>query len=229
VGLTPSVPGSGRPSGPSGAWGILGGTFDPIHYGHLALAENAREELGLEGVLFLPAGLPPHKPERVVTDAADRVAMVEAAIADNPAFALSRLEVDRPGPSYAVDTVAELVAASRLEGSDPDGFIWLMSSEALAGLPGWRQPRRLLELVRVVVSPRLGFDMPDRAWLAEQFPGLESRFIFLDGPELSHSASRVRRLAGEGRSIRYLVPPAVEAYIHDHDLYRTRARSITQA
>jgi nicotinate-nucleotide adenylyltransferase len=223
VGLTPPTPKS------RGSWGILGGTFDPIHDGHLALAENAREELALDGVLFLPAGLPPHKPGRPVTDAADRIAMVEAAIADNPAFRLSRLEVDRPGPSYAVDTVAQLVAEPPIAGADPDGFVWLMSSEALEGLPSWRQPRRLVELVRVAVSPRLGFRTPDRGWLTEQFPGLEARFMFLDGPELGHSASRIRRLVGEGRSIRYLVPPAVEAYIHTHHLYLSPARSSTPA
>ncbi|MGH2407079.1 MAG: nicotinate-nucleotide adenylyltransferase [Candidatus Limnocylindrales bacterium] len=213
----------------SGAWGILGGTFDPIHYGHLALAESAREELGLDGVLFLPAGLPAHKPDRVVTPAPERVAMVEAAIADNRAFRLSRLEVDRAGPSYAVDTVAQLVAAPPVAGADPDGFIWLMSSEALAGLPDWHEPRRLLELTRVAVSARLGFPSPDRAWLTVKFPGLEERFVFLDGPELSHSASRIRRLVGEGRSIRYLVPPAVEAYIHAHRLYLSDPRSTAPA
>jgi nicotinate-nucleotide adenylyltransferase len=223
VGLTPLSPKS------RGSWGILGGTFDPVHYGHLALAESAREELGLAGVLFLPAGLPPHKPDRVVTDAAVRVAMVDAAIADNPAFILSRLEVDRPGPSYAVDTVAQLVAEPPVGGAEPDAFVWLMSSEALAGLPSWRRPQRLLELVRVAVSPRLGFSTPGREWLMDRFPGLEDRFVFLEGPELGHSASRIRRLAGEGRSIRYLVPPAVEAFIREHDLYRSAAGSMTRA
>ncbi len=179
-----------------GSWGILGGTFDPIHDGHLALAENAREELGLAGVLFLPAGIPPHKPGQVVTPAGDRVAMVELAIAGNAAFRLCRLELDRPGPSYAVDTVAQLVREPPVAGADPDGFIWLMSSEAVAGLPSWRQPQRMLELVRVGVSPRLGYPMPGQAWLAEHFPTQEARFVLLDGPELGHSASRIRRLAG---------------------------------
>jgi len=203
----------------SGSWGILGGTFDPIHYGHLALAENARQELGLAGVLFLPAGIPPHKPERVVTAAEMRLAMLELAIADNPAFRLSRLELDRSGPSYAVDTVEGLVREPPVAGADPDGFVWIMSSEALAGLPSWRRPRRLLELVRVAVAPRLGYPRPAPAWLAEHFPGLEARVLFLDGLELGHSSSRIRALVGAGRSIRYLVPPAVEAYLHDRHLY----------
>lgn len=209
----------------SRSWGILGGTFDPLHYGHLALAENAREELDLTGVLFLPAGMPPHKPAGSAAAAADREAMVAAAIADNPAFRLCRVELERPGPSYAVDTAAELVRRPPVPDADPDGFVWLMSSEALRGLPDWREPQRLLDLVRVGVSPRPGYSTPDRAWLAEHFPGHAERFRFLDGPELSHSASRIRRLVGEGRSIRYLVPPVVEAYIHEHDLYEHAGRS----
>lgn len=214
VGLTPPT---------SGSWGVLGGTFDPIHDGHLALAENALEELGLGGVLFLPAGVPPHKPDRVVTPAAHRLAMLELAIADNAAFRLCRLELERPGPSYAVDTAAQLVAEPPIAGADPAAFVWLMSTEALAGLPSWREPRRLVELMRIAVSPRLGHQRPDDAWLREHFPGQKGRFTFLEGPELGHSASRIRRLAGEGRSIRYLVPPPVEAYIHDHHLYAATA------
>ena len=216
VGLTPTAP---------GAWGILGGTFDPIHFGHLALAENARQELGLAGVLLLPAGIPPHKPERVVTAAAHRVAMLDLAIADNPAFRLCRLELDRPGPSYAVDTAAELVRQPPVAGADPDAFVWLMSTDALAGLPAWRQPQRLVVLLRIGVSRRLGYARPTDDWLSEHFPAQEGRFLFLDGPELGHSASRIRRLAGEGRSIRYLVPPLVEAYICDHHLYPPASRS----
>jgi len=202
-----------------GSWGILGGTFDPVHYGHLALAENARQELDLAGVLFLPAGLPPHKPDRVMTPPIDRAAMLELAIADNPAFRLCRLELDRPGPSYAVDTVAQVVQEPPIVGADPHGFVWLMSSEALADLPAWRQPQRMIELVRIAVSPRLGYPTLGRAWVAEHFPAQAARFLFLDGPHLGHSASRIRRLVGEGRSIRYLVPPVVEAYVRDRQLY----------
>jgi nicotinate-nucleotide adenylyltransferase len=203
----------------SGAWGILGGTFDPFHDGHLALAQSAREELDLDGVLFVPAGLPPHKMDRVVTAPRHRAAMVELAIADEPAFVLSRVELDRPGTSYAVETAAAIRADPPAPDASPDGLTWIMSVEALAGLPTWREPRRLLELVRVAAAPRLGARIPARAWLAEHFPGQESRITMLEGPELGHSASTVRRLVGEGRSIRYLVPPAVDAYIRDHDLY----------
>lgn len=201
----------------SGRWGILGGTFDPIHYAHLAIAENAREELGLAGVLFIPAGSPPHKPDRIVSAPSHRAAMVELAIADNPAFRLSRVELDRSGPSYSVDTLSQLLESDRE--ASAERYVFIISVEALASLHTWREPRRLLELTAVAVVPRLGTRSPGRAWIAEHFPGQEDRVLFLDGPELGHSASDIRRRASEGRSIRYLVPPGVEAYIKEHSLY----------
>lgn len=201
----------------SGRWGILGGTFDPIHYGHLAIAESVREELGLAGILFVPAGLPPHKPDRIVSAPSHRAAMVELAIADNPAFRLSRIELDRSGPSYSVDTVRLLLEADAE--ASPERYVFIVSVEALASLHTWREPRRLLELSVLGVVPRLGARSPGRAWIAEHFPGQEDRVLFLDGPELGHSASDIRRRASQGRSIRYLVPPAVEAYITEHSLY----------
>lgn len=210
---------SGARTDRTGAWGILGGTFDPIHDGHLALAQSAREELGLDGVLFVPAGQPPHKADRIVTAPSHRAAMVELAIADEPAFVLSRIELERPGPSFAVDTALALRAQPPAPDALPDGLTWIMSVEALADLPTWREPHRLLELVRVAAAPRQGARIPGRAWMAEHFPGQEDRISILEGPELGHSASAIRRLVGEGRSIRYLVPPAVEAYIRDHALY----------
>jgi nicotinate-nucleotide adenylyltransferase len=200
-----------------GRWGILGGTFDPIHYGHLAIAESAREELDLAGVLFVPAGLPPHKPDRIVTAPSHRAAMIELAIADNAAFELSRIELDRSGPSYSVDTVRLLLEAD--QASSPDRYVFIVSVEALASLHTWHEPRQLLELSVLAVVPRLGARSPGRAWIAEHFPGQEDRVLFLEGPELGHSASDIRRRASQGRSIRYLVPPAVEAYIKEHSLY----------
>ena len=203
----------------SGAWGILGGTFDPVHDGHLALAQTAREELDLDGVLFMPAGQPPHKPDREITAPSHRAAMVALAIADEPAFVLSSVELDRPGPSYAVDTAAALRDAPPAADASPTSSTWIMSVEALQGLPTWREPNRFLDLVRVAAAPRQGGRIPARAWMAEHFPGQEDRIRILDGPELGHSATAIRRLVGEGRSIRYLVPAAVETYIRDHALY----------
>ena len=148
-----------------GSVGILGGTFDPIHHGHLVIAEEAREALGLERVLLVPAASPPHKPGRPVTDAAHRLAMVELAIAGNPAFAVSRLEVERGGASYTVDTLEALLR----DGIEQPWFI--LSAEALAGFPAWREPDRILELCRLAVVPRGGYEPLDRAWVRCAVPG----------------------------------------------------------
>lgn len=210
------MPAREAPTLSQGMWGILGGTFDPIHLAHLAIAEQTRDALGLRGVLFLPAGLPPHKPNRIITAATHRLAMVEAAISDNPTFHLSRLEVDRAGPSFTAETLEDLSA--RLPDA-AERLVWIISAEALRGFVGWHRPERVLELCRLAVVPRLGYRALGRSWLAEHFPGREDRVIFLDGPQLGDSASAIRRLAGEGRSIRYLVPDAVARYIKDHHLY----------
>jgi nicotinate-nucleotide adenylyltransferase len=196
-----------------GSVGILGGTFDPIHHGHLVIAEEAREALGLERVLFVPASSPPHKPGRPVTDPAHRLAMVRLAVEGNPAFTASPVEVERGGSSFTVDTLEALRAAGL---ADP----WLiLSSEALAGFPAWREPARILDLARLAVVPRGGHDALGPAWFAERFPGRDDRVRFLAGPLLPISGSVVRRRAAAGRSVRYLVPDAVARYIADHALY----------
>lgn len=166
----------------------------------------------------MPAGVPPHKPDRIVTPPGHRAEMVRLAIEDNPAFRLDRLELDRPGPSYSVETL-ERLNERRSEGSSEHGSVFILSVEALLGLRAWRSPERLLELCRLAVVPRAGYRSPGRAWVAENFPGQEARVIFLDGPVLGHSSSDIRLRVTEGRSIRYLVPPTVERYIHEHRLY----------
>jgi nicotinate-nucleotide adenylyltransferase len=203
------------------ALGLLGGTFDPVHYGHLAIAEQTCETLGLERVLFIPSARPPHKPDQPITAVEHRVAMVELAIADADSFALGRHELDRPGPSYAADTVSEVAELSAAEGREDPVFI--LSAEALAGLPTWHDSDRLLHACRLAVVPRRGYPTPSAAWIEAQFPGCRDRFIFLAGPDLGHSASDIRARAAAGRSIRYLVPPAVERYIQLHQLYRPEA------
>ena len=236
--------GEGAVAGAPRSIGVMGGTFDPIHLGHLAVAEEAREALGLDRILFVPAGLPPHKPHGAVASTEDRVAMVRLAIAGNPAFALSRVDVDRPGPSYTTETIALLRHGVVTEGSTGSGpgtpggvgagtsggvgagtsgngiqLTLIMSTETLAGLPGWREPRQLLEGCRVAVVPREGHAAPTRAWLSEQFPGLEDQFDLLEGPRLGISSTAIRERIAAGRSIRYLVPEAVERHIADHHLY----------
>ena len=208
VAAAPVVPGS---------IGVFGGTFDPIHHGHLAIAEEAREALGLSVVRFVPAAASPFKPDRDVTDGEHRLAMVEAAIAGTDRFEASRMELDRPAPSYTVDTIEAVAAGAHAP-------VWMvLSSEALAGFPRWRSPDRILELARLAVVPRGGFDPLGEAWVRAHFPGREDRFTFLSGPLLPISGSVIRRRAAAGRSVRYLVPDAVASYIAQHELYREPA------
>ena len=219
-----TAPSSGRVAlaGPStaGAWGVLGGTFDPVHYAHLAIAEEARDALGLAGVLFVPAAVPPHKLGRAITPAGERLAMVELAIAGNPAFHLSRVEMDRDGPSYTVDTIDRLLADPPRPWNPEAGLVFIMSVEALVGLESWHEPGRLLAACRIAVVPRRGHPVAPLEWTATHFAGFEERVIVLDGPDLGHSASAIRERVAAGRSIRYLVPPEVEAYILARGLYR---------
>jgi nicotinate-nucleotide adenylyltransferase len=195
----------------------MGGTFDPIHMGHLVIAEEAREALALDRMLFVPAGVPPHKAAAEVSPVEHRVAMVEAAIAGNAAFELSRIEVDRAGPSFTVDTVEALAA---------DGNVTLiLSAETFRELPTWHEPDRLFAAARVAVVPREGYPAPDPAWLAATFPGRDDRVIYLEAPHLGLSSTAIRARVAAGRTIRYVVPDVVVAYIAQHRLYRRTAAS----
>ena len=202
-----------------GSIGIMGGTFDPIHRGHLAIAAHVQAVLGLERILFIPAARPPHKPLGSVSRVEDRVAMVRLAIADRPGFELSLVEVERPGPSYTADTVAEVAARERAAGRTPD-LTLILSDETFRDLPGWHEPERLLAACRIAVVRRPGYAAPDRSWLTAQAPGAADRVDFLEGPRLDISSTSIRKLVAEGRSIRGLVPPAVERYVAEHHLYR---------
>ena len=219
----------GRAPDLRGAHGIFGGTFDPIHLAHLAVAEAALDDLGLASVTFIPAGEPPHKRDRTISPAEDRYAMVKAAVADNPGFRVSRAEIDRSGRSYTVDTLAALaggdsVDSADLAGSGSGSLALIMSMDSFLDLPNWREPRRVLELATLVVTPRDGFADAGPDFLERHFPGTTARVVMLGGPHLRLSASDLRARAGTGRSIRYLVPDAVSAYIGDHGLYRNLAQ-----
>jgi nicotinate-nucleotide adenylyltransferase len=193
--------------------GILGGTFDPPHYGHLALAENARAQLRLDRVLFVPAGQQPLKLGQDTTPAHHRAAMVEAAIADNPALALSRVDLDRPGPHYTADTLALLQEAH------PEAKLYfLIGSDSLAQLAAWHDPVGIVRRARLAVMQRPGREV-DIAELEQTVPGIRDRLDWLDAPRLDIAASDLRRRARQGLPLRYLVPPQVEAYIHEHRLY----------
>ena len=208
-----------------GSIGVFGGTFDPIHVAHLTVAQEAAETLGLERLLFVPAGQPPHKPDRVISPAADRLAMIELAIAGNERFTADRIELDREGPSYTVDTLEALRARSVVAGIAEPALTLIISSEAFRELPTWRDPRRILELACLAVAPREGYQPVSADFMEREFPEFGDRVRYLVGPRMRLSASEIRERVAAGRSIRYLVPDAVAAYIDDHALYRNPGRT----
>ena len=195
--------------------GVLGGTFDPIHMGHLIVAEEVRARLNLAKVLFLPAGQPWLKTDSPVLTAEHRVQMVRLGIADKPYFKLSTMEIERPGPSYAVDTIAEL--QGQLGGGDELFFI--LGWDSLAELPQWKEPSRLIKMCRLVAVPRPGYPPPHLKSLEALIPGLSQRVMLLDKPEVDISASGIRSRIAQGLSIHHLVPEPVERYIKQHGLY----------
>jgi nicotinate-nucleotide adenylyltransferase len=195
--------------------GIFGGTFDPPHLGHLILAETCADALGLERVLWVPAADPPHKHSAPLSAAAHRAAMVQAAIADNPRFVFSRVDLDRPGPHYSADMV-------RLIGEQYPGITlyFLMGGDSLHDLPTWRAPERLLASCRLAVTrrPDDGLDAALPA-LYKQLPALEGVVAFVPAPLIEISGSEIRQRVRERRSIRYRVPDAVAACIAREGLY----------
>jgi nicotinate-nucleotide adenylyltransferase len=195
--------------------GVLGGTFDPIHIGHLVSAEEARGELELERVVFIPAGLPPHKLDHVVSPAEHRLAMVELAIASNPHFTVSRVDMDRFGPCYTVDTIELL----RNEWGSGVKVYLIMGSDSLLDILTWHNPRRLIRLCRFAVVSRPGYQV-DINELDALLPGVASRVQMLNAPELAISSTDIQRRVREGLSIKYQVPEAVEDYIYQHKLYQ---------
>jgi len=197
--------------------GILGGTFDPIHLAHLAVAGEARARLDMIEILFVPAGQPWLKTDTCISPAEHRVNMVRLAIADKSYFKLSTVEIERAGPSYTVDTIAEL--KSQLDAGDELFFI--LGWDSLAELPQWREPSRLIEMCQLVVAPRPGYSIPDLESLEEAIPGLSQRVIVLDKPQIDISASAIRERVARGLSIHHLVPEPVERYIRQHRLYIT--------
>jgi nicotinate-nucleotide adenylyltransferase len=198
--------------------GILGGTFDPPHVGHLWLATLAADSIGLGHVLLMPAARPPHKGRNVVSNAADRVMMTRLAIGGDPLLDLSLVEMERPGPSYTVDSLVQLRASL----GDDVGLVMILAADAFAEIEGWREPDRLLDLAEWAVGPRPGTPLPDRAALRQRFGARAARIHLLAGPSLDLSSSEIRARVAARRSIRYLVPRAVEELITARGLYRRR-------
>lgn len=203
--------------------GILGGTFDPVHYAHLAIAEEVYCALNLMRVLFVPAGQPPHKLGEQITPAEHRVAMLELAIRANPHFALSLVDVERAGPSYTVDTLCLL---RRAWGPDAELY-FVIGGDSLKDLPTWYDPAGIIAQATIVALLRPGYaDVSDeRAKLAARLPGIEQRLVVVEGPRMDLSSTELRRRVAAGRPIKYQTPEAVEDYIRRHRLYqRTEGR-----
>jgi nicotinate-nucleotide adenylyltransferase len=198
----------------AGLTGVFGGTFDPPHLGHLILADEARVSLGLERVLWLVTGDPPHKSDRLVSPADLRWEMVQAAIGDMPAFERSSVELDRPGPHYAVDSLKEL----RRQGFERMAYI--MGSDSLRDLPSWHDPRAFVgacDVIGVMRRPGVELDLDE---LEVRLPGLKDKLRFFESPFISISGHDIRQRVRDGRAFWYLVLPRVGAVIEKNGLYR---------
>ena len=198
--------------------GVLGGTFDPVHYAHLAIAEEVYCALKLTRVVFVPAGQPPHKSGEQVTPVEQRVRMLELAIASNPHFSLSLVDVRRAGPSYTVDTLRLL----HQEWGEHTRLYFIIGGDSLRDLPTWHDPLGVLAQATLVALLRPGYDGMQQAGneLSKRLPGIQEHLITLEGPRMDISSTELRQRVAEGRPIRYQTPDTVEEYILRHDLYR---------
>ncbi len=196
--------------------GLLGGTFDPVHRGHLALARAGLDELGLDEVLFLPAGQPWRKAGRMIAGDEHRLAMLRLALEGEVAFQVSRLELERPGPSYTADTL-EALRDDRPE----DELFSLLGEDALMDLPNWERPQRILELASLAVARRADSSPEALAEVERRFPGLGERVIWLKMAAVAVSATEIRERVRSGQPISDLVPATVGGYIREQGLYRT--------
>jgi nicotinate-nucleotide adenylyltransferase len=198
--------------------GIFGGTFDPIHYGHLILVEQCRDQAQLDQVVFVPSASPPHKLHKAITPFAQRVEMLSLAISGHASFRIDELEKDRTGPSYTVDTLTQLQSQRR-----GDELHFILGSDSLHDLPQWYQPRRVLELATLLVIQRADWpafsaeQLKESLKLDDDFP---LRYKIVEAPLITLSSRDIRRRIAEGRSVRYMLPRAVEAYIQEKGLYR---------
>ena len=197
--------------------GILGGTFDPIHEGHLLIAESARVCLHLDKVIFIPAGRPWLKSDRRVTSPGHRLAMVELAIRDNPHFEVSDIEIERPGPTYTVDTLSEL-RRSMAEGTE---LYLILGMDSIRELVRWHRPDLIFEMCVVVAVSRPGVANVSISELEREFPSSTGRLRIIDGPMVDTSATEIRFNASEDAPL-YGIPDSVRDYIREHALYTER-------
>ena len=196
--------------------GVLGGTFDPIHNGHLAVAEEARAYLNLNEVIFLPAGQPWMKSDRSISPARHRTAMIGLALQARPYFKSSTIEIEHQGPSYSVNSMAELKA----QAVEPTDWYFILGWDNLSKIPQWREPAKLIEMCFLAAVPRPGYERPNMKKLEAALPGISKKVILMDKPRLEISATDIRNKVAQGIPIGSLVPPAVEKYIRENGLYR---------
>jgi nicotinate-nucleotide adenylyltransferase len=194
--------------------GVLGGTFDPPHYGHLILGEQARDQLALKRVLWVPAADPPHKQNQRISAISHRLQMLSLALADNPAFEISKVDVERPGPHYTVDMLDLLQA--RYPAAE---LVFLIGGDSLRDILTWHEPEGIVARVEMGVMGRPGMDT-NLDELAKAVPGLEERLSFIETPLIQISGYDIRRRVAEKKTIRYLLPYKVHSYIYEHGLYR---------
>ncbi|HJX36821.1 MAG TPA: nicotinate-nucleotide adenylyltransferase [Dehalococcoidales bacterium] len=196
--------------------GVLGGTFDPIHNGHLAIAEEARAYLNLNEVIFLPAGQPWMKSDRSISPARHRTAMIALALQSRPYFKTSTIEIEHQGPSYSVNSIAEL----KTQAVEPTDWYFILGWDNLSKIPQWREPAKLIEMCFLAAVPRPGYERPNMKKLEAALPGIAKKVILMDKPRLEISATDIRNKAAQGLPISGLVPEAVEKYIKENGLYR---------
>ena len=202
--------------------GVFGGTFDPVHNAHLRVAGEAGRRLQLEEIIFVPAGRPWLKADTLISPAEHRLQMLRLALADEPRFKLSTIEIEREGPSYTVETIAQL----REWVGSGDELFFILGWDSLAQLPRWREPSRLIEMCQLVAAPRPGCPLPDIKALEVLIPGISQRVVLLDKPEMDISASVVRDRVARGLSVQHLVPEKVNGYIKQHGLYKGSGESL---
>jgi nicotinate-nucleotide adenylyltransferase len=196
--------------------GVLGGTFDPVHRGHIRMAEEAGRALELDRMLLVPAGRPVSKTNRPVTPAEHRVNMLNLAVKNKPRLSVSTIEVDRPGPTFTIDTITAL----KKESGAQTEIYFILGWDSLAQLPEWREPARLAALCWLVAVPRPGCQKPDMVALEQKIPGIAKKVIFLEQPNINISATGIREKVARGENIDNLVNKAVAGYIKNHKLYQ---------
>jgi nicotinate-nucleotide adenylyltransferase len=196
--------------------GIMGGTFDPIHYGHLVAAEEARVAFSLSRVVFVPSGHPPHKTHQTISSGWDRYLMTMLAVLHNPHFDISDTEIRREGPSFAIDTVSEFKKAY----PSATEIYFITGADACLEILRWKDSSQLLAECRIIAATRPGIPSSHlREEIARLYPGVANRFSVLEVPALAISSTDVRSRVREGRSIRYLVPELVRQYVERQGLY----------